>query len=205
MPRGPPNPSERAVYSPLSDAAIDQPSQSQGARVQGQDLDLIQEKQQQRTLQSRQTASPTTGLASSLEPGRDSQPYDGMQHRPASGEPPSPAMTTSDVHGHSRSSSVTSSSSEAETQAQRPGFQYSPMLIRHMTLGSEEPLRYEANLAIQGGWVRDGESMVHRRGVEEGWLSVSRAGVSESDTASSVTLGREMIEDGIPDEQSMDG
>ncbi|KAG0138208.1 hypothetical protein HOY82DRAFT_582712 [Tuber indicum] len=194
MPQGPRNPNEKAVRPPLSDATSDQPSQSQGARVQGRGLDLIQEKQQQRTLQSRQTTSPTIVLASPLEPGQNSQPYGGRQHRPAFGEPLSPGITVSDIHGRSRSSSITSSSSGDETQPQCPEFRYSPMLIRHMTMGPEEPLRHEADIAIRAGLVRDGESMAHRRAGEE-QLPVSESGVSESAATSSVTLGREVTED----------
>ena len=78
------------------------------------------------------------------------------------------------------------------------------MLIRYMTLGPDEPLRHEANVAIQGGLVRDGENMVHRRGMEEGWPTVSESGVSENTTESSVTLGREVIEDGMLDKQNID-
>ena len=74
-----------------------------------------------------------------------------------------------------------------------------------MTLGQDEPLQFEANLAIQGGRVRDGENMVHRRVMEEGWHSVSESGVSEDATESSVTLGREVMEDGMADEQGIDG
>ncbi|PUU83079.1 hypothetical protein B9Z19DRAFT_1073372 [Tuber borchii] len=200
------NPSQQTVCSPLSNDAANQSSQPQGARAQDQD-GLIHGEQQEYVPQSRrQTTYPATGSTSSFEPGQASQPYGGQQHQPASGEPPSPAMTISDVHGaRSRSSSIASTSSGAGTQLQRLGFQNSPMLIRYMTLGSEEPLRHEANIAIQGGFVRDGENMVHRRGMEEGWPSVSESGVSENTAESSVTLGREVIEDGMPNEQSIDG
>jgi len=206
MPKGSRNPSQKTVCSPLSNAAAGQSSQPQGARAQDQD-GLIHGEQQEYVPQSRrQTTYPTTGLTSSFKPGQASQPYCGQQHQPASGEPPSPAMTITDVHGaRSRSSSITSTSSGAGTQPQRLKFQNSPMLIRYMTVGPDEPLRYEANIAIQGGLVRDGENMVHRRGMEEGWPSVSESGVSEDATESSVTLGREVIEDGMPNEQSIDG
>jgi len=41
--------------------------------------------------------------------------------------------------------------------------------------------------------------------MKEGRPSVSESEVSENVTESSVSLGREVIEDGMPDEQSMDG
>lgn len=200
MPKGSRNPREKKVYSPLSNPATDQPSQSRAQNRDGP------REQQEYALQNRQTASPITGPASSFELGRASQLCGGQQHQPASGEPPSPAMTTSDVHGaRSCSSSIASTSSRAGTQPQHLGLQDNLILVRYMTLGQDEPLQFEANLAIQGGRVRDGENMVHRRVMEEGWHSVSESGVSEDATESSVTLGREVMEDGMADEQGIDG
>ena len=197
MPKGSRTPREKKVYSPLSNPATDQPSQSQGARVQNRDGPR---EQQEDAL--RQT---TTVLASSFELGRASQPCGGQKHQPASGEPPSPAMTTSDVHGRSCSSSIASTSSRAGTQPQHLGLQDNLILVRYMTLGQDEPLQFEANIAIQGGWVRDGENMVDRRVKEGGWPSISGSGVSGNATESSVTLGREAMEDEMPEEQGIDG
>ncbi|RPB04406.1 hypothetical protein L873DRAFT_1667081 [Choiromyces venosus 120613-1] len=128
-----------------------------------------------------------------------------QQHQPSSGEPPSPAMTTSDVHGaRSSSSSIASTSSGAAPQPQHIKLQDNEMLNRFLTLNSEEPLQFEANQAIRGGFVTNGENMVLRRVREEGWTSVSESGFSESAAESSVTLGREEQEDpGVSNEESM--
>ena len=62
-----------------------------------------------------------------------------------------------------------------------------------------------ANIATQGGRARDDEYLVRQRGTEEGWLSVSESEGSGSVTESSVTPGREVTGNGVPDEQSVDG
>ena len=83
---------------------------------------------------------------------------------------------------------------------QRLGLRDSPGPIKSMAL----TIPIQIRVTVIGRLSQRLQRFV-RKGIEEGWLSISKSRVSKNGIECLVTIGREVIEDGMPDEQSMDG